>query len=135
MQRRAAIWGLSLCLATAACGKNEECEKARLAAATSWEDVKKQAGKFKFQGAIGYENLSTDDKAAHHKLWQEVEAQAGLIFDSFAFQKITWTSAENGRKKLEAAWKDYGDKDKYASFGGQLQGALQKYDAAEAACR
>ncbi len=126
---------LVLVLLSAACGKNEECERARLAAASSWEDVRKQAGRFKFQGAPGFENLTTEQKAEHHKVFSEIEAQAGLVFESFAFQKITWTAAKNGRERAQKAFDDYRHKDQYASFSTMLQGANKKYDATEAACR
>lgn len=126
---------LTLLLSSTGCGKNEECEKARLAAATSWEDVKKQASKFKFTGVAGFESLSTEQRAEHHKVFDEIETQAGLVFDSFAFQQITWTAAKNGRDKVQKAFEGYRDKDKYTSFSTQLQGAYKKYDAAEAACR
>jgi hypothetical protein len=128
--------GLSLLLSfVAGCGKNEECEKARLAAASSWEGVKQQAGKFKFSGVAGFESAPTEQKAEHHKAFAEIETQAGLVFDSFAFQQITWTAAKNGRDKVQKAFDGYRDKDKYSSFSSQLQSAYQKYDAAEAACR
>lgn len=134
-QARIGTWGLLLLLASAGCEKSEECQKARLAAATSWEDVKKQAAKLKYQGTPGFESLSTEQKAEHHKVFQQVEDHAGLLFESFAFEKITWNAAKNGRDKLESAWNGYRDKDKYSSFNTQLQGAYKKYDAVEAACR
>jgi hypothetical protein len=126
---------LTLALSSVACEKGEECEKARLSAATSWQDVKKQAGKLKFSGTVGFENLSASEKAEHHKVWNEIETQAGLVFDSFAFQKITWGTAESGREKAQKAFDDYKDKAKYASFSSTLQSASKKYEAVEAACR
>lgn len=122
-------------LALAACEKGEECEKARLAAANSWEEVKNQAGKTKFQDTVSYEGLSGPQKAEHHAVWSEIETQSALVFDSFAFQKITWNSAKNGRDKVQKAFDGYEHKHKYSSFSTMLQSAYKRYDAAEAACR
>ncbi len=125
----------ALLVCAAGCKDEQECEKTRMHAASSWEEVKNQAGRFKFQGLAGYESWSAEQKAEHHRVFNEIETAAGLVFESFAFKKITWTGAKNGREKARAAFDGYRDKDKYTSFAATLQGANKKYDAAEAACR
>jgi hypothetical protein len=126
---------LGMLASTAGCRDSEACERARMQAASSWEDVKSQAGKFKFEGTTGYESWTADRKAEQHKTFSEIESAAGLVFESFAFQKITWTGAKNGRGRARKAFDDFRDKQKYSSFSATLTGAEKKYEAAEAACR
>jgi hypothetical protein len=126
---------LALLGSAVGCKDAEACERARMQTASSWEEVKTRAGKFKFEGTAGFESLPPERKAEHHNTFSEIEAGAALVFESFAFQKITWTGAKNGREKARKAFDEYRDKDKYSSFSAALAEAEKKYDAAEAACR
>jgi hypothetical protein len=122
-------------LALPACKDEQKCEKARLASATDWERVKIDAGRFKFQGVAGYDDLSPTQKKTHHDAWTEIEANAQIVFESFAFSVIAWDNATTARTKVEKEFDGYFQKEKYSGFRGQLDAALKSFSEAEAACR
>jgi hypothetical protein len=130
-----AVAALALLGSAAGCKGGEECERARMQTASSWENVKTLASKLKFEGTADYDSWPAARKAEHNKTFTEIESAAGLVFESFAFQKITWTGAKNGRTRARKNFDEYPDKEKYPSFAAALSGAEKKYDAAEAACR
>ncbi len=130
-----------LCAATliaatslAGCKSDQECRRARLAGVSAWEDVKNQSGKLKLSGGPGYEALTESQKKDHFDTWNKLEEGSGLIFESFAFERIGWMGAQNGRKQVQAAYKDV-DRDKFASFSASLDAALKRFSEVEAACR
>jgi hypothetical protein len=125
---------LSVALATG-CKDEEACTKARLATANAWESVKKDAAHFEYQGAPGFEELSPTQKAAHHETWKTIGDQSELVFESFAFEKIGWTTGDKARARVIKEFNEYFDKDKYSGFKGLLDSAEKRYSEAEAACR
>jgi hypothetical protein len=71
----------------AGCGKNEECERARLALSKTWGMLRESAAKRKLAGV--------DVEA-----WSAVEERAALAESSFMTTSVTWNSADNARKDL-----------------------------------
>lgn len=131
-------WLAALALAVLcapACKSGEECDRARLANASAWEKVKGEAGRLKFQGVAGYEEMTASQKAAHVEAFRTVEEQAGLVFESFAFQKISWTTGSKARDRAVQEFNTYFDKDKYSGFKAVLDAAQKRFNEAEAACR
>jgi hypothetical protein len=119
----------------AGCKNEAACTKARLANASAWESVKKDAQHFEFQGAPGYEDLNATQKRTHLETWKTIEEQAELVFESFAFDKIGWDTADKARDRVVKEFNGYFDKDKYAGFQALLDSAEKHYTEAEAACR
>src|SRR5688572_28575632 len=99
MTRPFSVLIAALVLANAGCEKNEECTKTRLAASDSWKEVQEKAGKWKLQGAIGYEDYDQRQKAEHYKIWNAIETNSEVIWKSFAFEKITWSASDPAREK------------------------------------
>ncbi len=126
-----------LCFALAAwgCQDEEKCERARLATANEWEKVRNEAGRFKFQGVAGYEEMNAAQKTTHLEAFTLMEQQAQLVFESFAFQKISWTTGTKSRDRVVKEFNGYFDKDKYVGFKGLLDSAQKRFSEAEAACR
>ena len=122
-------------LGAAACKDGEACTRARHDAANVYEEVMKAASRLKLQGAAGYEELSAEQKGEHYKIWEEIEKQTDMIFKSFAFEKITWNTAEPAKQKAEKAFDGYFDKAEYKGFQTSLEDAAKKFQAAEAACK
>jgi hypothetical protein len=86
---------LALALCTfVGCKNNDACNKVRLQASTVWKGMSESAARTKLQGAPGYEELSQEKKADHYKSWTDMEKGAEGVFNAFAFEKITWTTAE-----------------------------------------
>jgi hypothetical protein len=117
------------------CGKNEECQKARLEASDVWKDVNEKAGKWKLQGTTGYEEFNESQKAEHYKAWNAIETSAESVWKAFAFEKITWSSARPARDTATKEFKSYFAADKYGSFQALLDGANRHFDAVSAACK
>lgn len=117
------------------CQDEEKCTKARLATATDWEKVKNEAGRFKYQGVVGYEEMNAAQKTTHLEVFTVVEQQAQLVFESFAFSKISWTTGVKARDRAVKEFNGYFDKDKYVGFKGLLDSAQKRFIEAEAACR
>jgi len=76
-----------------------------------------------------------EQKGEHYKIWEEIEKQTDMIFKSFAFEKITWNTAEPAKQKAEKAFDGYFDKAEYKGFQTSLEDAAKKFQAAEAACK
>ncbi|MBE7479338.1 MAG: hypothetical protein HS104_05005 [Polyangiaceae bacterium] len=133
MKHRAALLAFALLLG--ACQDEERCEKARLATATEWEKVRNEAGRFKFQGVAGYEEMNATQKTTHLDAFTAIEQQAQLVFESFAFKKISWTTGTRARDRAVKEFNGYFDKDKYVGFKGLLDSAQKRFSEAEAACR
>lgn len=126
----------SLVVALAAgCKDNEACTKARNAASDTWKAVTESAGKNKVAPNIGIDELPADKKGPHVDAWSTIEKQAEMISSSFAYEKITWNTADPAQQKANAAFDAYFAKDKFKSFDMQLRYANDKFRAASSACR
>lgn len=117
------------------CKDAEVCTKARNAAADSWKQVSATATKNKITPNIGLDELPADKKGAHVEAWGTIEKQAEMISSSFLYEKITWNTADPALTKANAAFDGYFAKEKFKSFGLQLQDGNDKFKAASAACR
>jgi len=137
MTQKALILALLLGTGAAALGCQDEqrCERARLATATDWEKLRNEAGRFKFQGVAGYEEMNASQKTAHLEAFTIMEQQSQLVFESFAFSKISWTTGTKARDRVVKEFNGYFDKDKYVGFKGLLDSAQKRFSEAEAACR
>ena len=129
------LFGLCLTGGSLGCKNEEACTKARNATATAWQGVKTEATHFKFQGAAGYDDLSVAQKATHLETWKTIEEQSQLVFESFAFEKIGWSTADKAHVRVVKEFDGYFAKDKYSGFKGLLDAAEKRYTEAEAACR
>jgi hypothetical protein len=116
------------------CSKDEACTKTRLEAADAWKGVYEQAGKMKLSGGPSFEELSQDKQAEHTKQLAVLEAQSEMVFKSFAYEKITWKTANPARDKALATWEGYFNKGQYPMFAGTLKAANAQYDAVKMAC-
>lgn len=130
-----AVGLLPLALAPAGCKDEAACTKARLATATDWERVRNEAGRLKFQGVAGYEELNAAQKTTHLEAFKTMEEQAQLVFESFAFDRISWTTGTKARDRVVKEFNAYFDKDRYSGFKGVLDSAVKRFAEAEAACR
>ena len=119
----------------AGCESNEACEKERLVASTKWKEVSETASKLKLSGGMGFEDLDAARKAKHHEAFAEVEKQAQMVFESFAFQKITWNTAGPARQKANQAFDNYGGKADYRAFQTALAGANKQFDRTAQLCK
>ena len=126
--------GLVLALA-AGCKDDEACTKARNAASDAWKAVTESAGKNKVAPTIGLDELPADKKGPHVEAWGTIEKQAEMISSSFAYEKITWNTADPAQQKANAAFDGYFAKDQFKSFDIQLRDANDKFKAAATACR
>jgi hypothetical protein len=126
---------VAICVLLSGCSKNEECTKARTEASDVWKDVHEKAGKWKLQGATGYEEYDERQKAEHYKIWNNVETGAESVWKAFAFEKITWSSARPGRDNATKEFKSYWAADKYTSFQALLDGANRQFDSVAALCK
>lgn len=130
-----AIATLCLSLVVWGCQDEEKCERARMATANEWEKVRNEAGRFKFQGVAGYEEMNAALKTNHLETFTVMEQQSQLVFESFAFKKISWTTGTRARDRVVKEFNGYFDKDKYVGFKGLLDSAQKRFSEAEAACR
>jgi hypothetical protein len=119
----------------ASCEKNEECTKTRLAASDVWKEVQDKAGKWKLHGALGYDDFDERQKGEHYKAWNAIETGAEDIWKAFAFEKITWDSADRAHDQVNKGFRNYWAADKYASFAALLQGANKRYDETTKVCK
>lgn len=129
-----ALW-VGLLLAAPGCKDEAACTKARLATATAWENVKNEAGRLKYQGVAGYDELGPAQKTTHLEAFKTMEEQSQLVFESFAFDRIGWDTGTKARDRVVKEFDGYFDKDKYVGFKGVLDSALKRFNEAEAACR
>lgn len=125
------IFGLS---AAPACKDHDACTKARNTASDAWKAVTESAGKNKVAPNIGIDELPADKKAPHVEAWSTIEQQADLISSSFAYEKITWKTANPAQEKANAAFSAYFAKEKFKTFDLQLKDANDKFKATAAAC-
>jgi hypothetical protein len=124
----------ALCLA-AGCKDDEKCTRARNSASDAWKAVTETAAKNKVTPNIGLDELPADKKGAHVEAWGTLEKQADMISSSFAYEKITWNTADPAQQKANAAFDGYFAKERFKSFEGLLKDANDKYKVAAAACR
>ncbi len=129
---------LLLCVAalTAAIGCKDEdaCIRARNAASDTWKAVTESAGKNKVAPNIGIDELPADKKGPHVDAWGTIEKQAAMISSSFAYEKITWNTANPAQQKATAAFDGYFAKEKFKTFDIQLKDANDKFKATAIAC-
>jgi hypothetical protein len=133
-----ARFGLLACVVLAlGCDKagSAECTKARLAASDAWQEVVTQAGNLKVNTWPGFDELSEAQKADSVKTWGAIEKQADMVQKSFAYERITWKTADPARQDAEQRFQSFFAKDKFTLFSAKLKAADQKYDAAAKACR
>jgi hypothetical protein len=126
--------GLAGLSAAAGCKNNEACTKARNEASDVWKAVTESAGKNKVAPNIGLDELPADKKGPHVEAWGTIEKQADMIASSFAYEKITWNTANPALQKANAAFDGYFAKDKFKTFDTQLRDANDKFKATAAAC-
>jgi len=125
-----------LCLVwVSGCKDTEACTKARNASSDAWKAVTESAAKNKVTPSIGLDELPADKKGPHVEAWGTIEKQAEMISSSFAYEKITWNTADPAQQKATSAFDGYFAKDKFKSFDIQLRDANDKFKAATAACR
>jgi hypothetical protein len=113
----------------------EACTKARLEASDAWKTVESQAGNAKVNGWDGFEDLSDAQKAESVKTFGAIETQADMVFSSFAYERITWKTADPAREETHQKFQGFFAKDKFTLFTAALKTADQKYDAAAKLCR
>ena len=122
-------------LFTLACGKNEECTKARLEASDAWKTVTTQAASARLNGWIGFEELPETKKAEHVKAFQEIEKQSEMVHSSFNYEKITWKTSDPARTEAGKAFEGYFGKENFTIFAAALKTANQRYESAAKLCR
>lgn len=115
--------------------ESERCRAARSQAADAWKAVEEKAAATRHRGAPGFEDLGAAEQAQHVKAFIEIEKQSKMVFQSFAFEKITWGTAEPARKAANETLDGFARKDDYRSFATTLESANQRFDAAQSACR
>jgi hypothetical protein len=129
---------LLLCAAslslTPGCKDEEACVKARNAASDAWKSVNESASKNKIAPNIGIDELPADKKGPHVEAWGTIEKQSEMIASSFAYEKITWNTANPAQQKANAAFDGYFAKDKFKTFDIQLRDANDKFKATARAC-
>jgi hypothetical protein len=131
-------FGLLACVVLAvACDKagSADCTKARLAASDAWQQVVTQAGNMKVNTWPGFDDLSETQKADSVKTWGAIETQSDMVQKSFAYERITWKTADPARQEADQKFQGFFAKDNFALFSAELKAADQKYDAAAKACR
>jgi hypothetical protein len=122
-------------LSLGGCKDDEACQKQRLEGSDKWKAVYESASRLKLSGGPGWEDLDATLKARHHDAFAEVEKQSEMVFQSFAFQKITWNTADPARDKANKAFHEYSAKGDYKAFQTTLDGANKQYDLTASACK
>ena len=125
----------ALTLAALGCGKGEECTKARLAASDSWKSIVDQAGQAKLKGWLGFDDLPEPKKAEHVKAFTEIETQSDMVFKSFAFEKITWKTADPAREETNRTFNNYFARDNFTVMNAALKTANERFESASKLCR
>ena len=131
---RVLLLSLAAVTLTAGCKNEEACIKARNAASDAWKAVTETAGKNKVTPNIGLDELPADKKGSHVEAWGTIEKQADMISSSFAYEKITWNTANPAQQKANAAFDGYFAKEKFRTFDVQLKDANDKFKATATAC-
>jgi hypothetical protein len=117
------------------CGKNEECQRARLEASRAWQTVTQQAGEAELKGPPGFEELSDAQKAEHVKQWGEIEKQSEMVSSSFTYERITWKTADPARTKANQLFDGYSAKSEFLVFAAALKTANTKFDETAKLCK
>lgn len=117
------------------CKDEEACKRARSAASDAWQSVSVTAGTNRVAPNIGIDELAADKKAPHVEAWGTMEKQAAMIASSFAYDKITWKTADPALEKTNLAFDGYFAKAQFKSFEILLKDANQKYKSAASLCR
>lgn len=126
---------LALVFFALGCENNEECTKARNAASDSWKAVLDQAGSARLKGWIGFDDLTEPQKADHVKAFSTIETQSEMVFKSFAYEHITWKTADPARALANQTFAGYANKDAFSLFAATLKAANDKYEATSKVCR
>ena len=117
------------------CGKNEECQRARLEASRAWQTIAAQAGEAELKGPPGFDELSETQKAEHVKQWANLETQSGMVSSSFTYERITWKTADPAREKTNEIFNGYSAKSEFPLFAAALKSANQRFDEAAKLCK
>jgi hypothetical protein len=117
------------------CGKDEECQRARLEASRAWQNVTTQAGEAELKGPPDFNELSPPQKAEHTKQWRDVKTQSELVSSSFTYERITWKTADPAREKTNTVFNGYSAKSDFPVFAAALKSANQRFDDAGKLCR
>jgi hypothetical protein len=117
------------------CGKNEECQKARLEASRAWQTVAAQAGEAELKGPPGFDELTEAQKAEHVKQWGSLETQSGMVSSSFTYEKITWKTADPAREKTNEIFNGYSAKTEFPLFAAALKSANQRFEETAKLCK
>lgn len=133
--RRGSLVALLTGILAIGCGKDEECQKARLEASRAWQTVAAQAGQAEMKGPPGFDELAEPQKAEHVKQWANLETQSGMVSSSFTYEKITWKTADPAREKSNEIFNGYSSKNEFPVFAAALKTANQKFDDAAKHCR
>jgi hypothetical protein len=126
---------LVFALVSLGCQKGEECTKARMIASEGWKTVMGQAANAKVKGWVGFDDLSEAQKVESVKTWTGIETQSDMVFKSFAYERITWKTADPAREAANRLFDGYFAKDNFTLFAAALKAANAKYDAAAKLCR
>lgn len=126
---------VALLIAAAGCKDTEPCAKARNGASDAWKGVNAMAAKNKIAPSIGLDEMPPERKVDHIAAWGSIEKQAEMIQSSFAYEMITWKTADPARAKANAAFAGYFAKDEFKTFRVALDDANVRYEEASKACR
>ena len=133
--RRGTLVALLTSILLVGCGKDEECQKARLESSRAWQSIAAQAGQAEMKGPPGFEELAEAQKAEHVKQWANIETQAGMVSSSFTYEKITWKTADPAREKTNELFNGYSAKSDFLVFAAALKSANQKFEETAKLCR
>ena len=106
-----------------------------MTASEAWKSIMNQAGDAKLKGGPDYEELSEDKKAEHVKVFTTLETQSDMVFKSFAFEKITWKTADPARQETNKTFESYFGRDNFSVFAAALKTANEKFEGASKLCR
>ena len=115
--------------------ESEECAKARNEASNVWKGVRDKAATLKHSGGPAFDALDENGKAAHVKHFTALEEQAEMLFKSFAYEKITWNTADPAKDKIRKLFDDYPRKEDHKGFQSVLDEAGAKHEAARKVCK
>ena len=87
------------------------------------------------QELVVHDDLSEPQKADSVKTWAGIETQAEMVFQSFAYERITWKTSDPAREAANSQFNGFFAKDSFSLFAAALKSANQKYDAAAKVCR
>ena len=122
----------------AGCKNKEECDKARMATARAWRDVRELAVNQKMTAADEDAHRSDAQKEDWVKAWTGFENRADLLSSSFQTEQITWDPAAQGKKKLRDEFEAFSTSNPghgTESFRTLLKGAEDFTALAEKSCK